>query len=349
MKKNLKLAVLSLALFNLAVLTPVHAAAEPKISVDGKLITTDVAPYIVDGTTFVPLEMVKNLKGIQLVWNNSTKTVTLDANQKEYQLKTGEAFARSGSKTYTLPAAAEIKHNRLMVPIRFVAEVSGAAVSWDAAQRTVVIIQAAGKTEKAQLVVTDTEKHVKLFNANETLKTAGEYEGVYLEIDGKQQYFDWKVVTDPTREPQLSSTDLTGDGVKDAVAILTVGWGTGLSLQEVHVVDGANLKEIQVINPLETLEKEVSSQMTKKGDGLDITMTVQGQKVSIHEPGPIYNMNKNGKVGFGSIVNYLVEDGKLVAKIAANISITEYIGDFTIVYEFEKNQLQSKMVEFKAY
>ncbi len=104
------------------------------------MIASGVSPYISKGTTLVPLSVIAELKGVRIVsWDHPNKTVTLALNKQQVKLKVGEAFATGESQTYPLPAAAALRHNRVMVPLRSVAELSGAAVTWDSARKTVSV------------------------------------------------------------------------------------------------------------------------------------------------------------------------------------------------------------------
>ena len=48
-----------------------------KISVDGKEVNSDTEPFIVDGRTFVPIRVISEALGVNINWNNVTKTVEI--------------------------------------------------------------------------------------------------------------------------------------------------------------------------------------------------------------------------------------------------------------------------------
>ena len=45
--------------------------------VNGKEIKLDVAPYIVNGRTLVPIRFISETFGAEVIWDSTTKTVTI--------------------------------------------------------------------------------------------------------------------------------------------------------------------------------------------------------------------------------------------------------------------------------
>jgi hypothetical protein len=52
-------------------------AGSRQVSVNGKLISIDVAPEIVRGTTFVPLRFATEHLNGQVIWNSSERSITI--------------------------------------------------------------------------------------------------------------------------------------------------------------------------------------------------------------------------------------------------------------------------------
>jgi hypothetical protein len=115
------------------------AAAPIEVIVNGTAANTDHAAYLKDGTTMVPLNVVQKLPGVSISWNNSVKTVKITGNNEKTLLVVGQKTARQGTKTITLPVASTLEKGRVMVPLRFVAEVSGAFVGWNQSTHTVYV------------------------------------------------------------------------------------------------------------------------------------------------------------------------------------------------------------------
>lgn len=113
--------------------------------VDGKDIALDVPPMIIGGRTMVPLRFIGEALSAKIEWDNTARKVTyvlgeLSAyfwiDKKEAMVKIGPSY----QKTIPMDAAPVIKNGRTLVPVRYVGEILGAEVSWEASTRTVTIV-----------------------------------------------------------------------------------------------------------------------------------------------------------------------------------------------------------------
>ncbi|NLB53924.1 MAG: copper amine oxidase N-terminal domain-containing protein [Syntrophomonadaceae bacterium] len=108
--------------------------------VEGTSESMDVAPFIKDDRSFVPVRyLAENMLGATVVWNEAAQQVIL---------KNGgvEVVLTIGSKTYTVngvektaDVAPVIVDSRTFLPARYVAEAFGAAVVWEETTQTVRI------------------------------------------------------------------------------------------------------------------------------------------------------------------------------------------------------------------
>ena len=106
--------------------------------------TIDVAPYIVDGSTLIPLRGLVEEMGAEIAWDGATKTITLKTDDATIVLQiwnrrvfvTNKEF---GEVRYTLLNFPVIKDSRTFIPVRFVSEQLGYNVAWDGATQTVTI------------------------------------------------------------------------------------------------------------------------------------------------------------------------------------------------------------------
>ena len=107
-------------------------------------VTLDVAPYIENGTTFIPLRGLLELMGAEIAWDGEVQGVTIKKGDTEIylQIRYKNVYVtttKSGKLMYTLLAPPRITDNRTFVPIRFISEHLGYNVSWDGATQTVTI------------------------------------------------------------------------------------------------------------------------------------------------------------------------------------------------------------------
>ncbi|WP_167577837.1 SpoIID/LytB domain-containing protein [Ammoniphilus sp. YIM 78166] len=110
-----------------------------RVVVNNEVQTYDIAPYIEEGRTMVPLRGIFEALGSDVVWDQRTKTVTAFKGATIVQLQIGSKVAQVNSKKVSLDAPARNKNGRTMVPLRFISEALGAIVEWDAQSRTVFV------------------------------------------------------------------------------------------------------------------------------------------------------------------------------------------------------------------
>ncbi|AKG33802.1 copper amine oxidase N-terminal domain-containing protein [Paenibacillus durus] len=118
------------------------AAGEIEVIVNNSTVGQETSAYLANGTTMVPLNVVRQIPGISVSWDNQTKTVTVMSGSEVISLVAGQktAFADSGKITLSMPAT--LQKGRILVPLRFIAEVSGAYVTWNSQSRTVYVAKA---------------------------------------------------------------------------------------------------------------------------------------------------------------------------------------------------------------
>jgi len=99
----------------------------------------DVAPFIDNGTTFVPVRFVVEAMGLTPVWNGSARTVSIYSSAASIVIYVDTKNVSLNGSTMELLAASRIVNGRTMVPIRFVSESLGKGVVWDGDTKTVYI------------------------------------------------------------------------------------------------------------------------------------------------------------------------------------------------------------------
>lgn len=136
--------ILGASILALAIPTFVFANSDIRLWVKGEIIKSDVAPYISEDRTMVPLRVISENLGKKVTWNNNDKKVNIkDEKGNEFSLVINEKFMENVSSDSNLKikldAPAVIKDNRTFVPIRAIAEAFGEKVQWDNDKRVVVI------------------------------------------------------------------------------------------------------------------------------------------------------------------------------------------------------------------
>ena len=93
---------------------------------------SDVAPVIVGERTLVPIRLIVEALGGEVVWDDATRTVIMNIDGKVLTLVIDQEIPGFGT-------GAIIMNGRTMVPIRYVSEYVGADVEWIAETQQVII------------------------------------------------------------------------------------------------------------------------------------------------------------------------------------------------------------------
>lgn len=120
---------------------PAALADTTSITVDGKVITTDVAPTSINGVLMVPLRAVVDAVGGQVFWNDDTQTAVVQADTTRIDLTVGQDRAKIDGHLVKLQAPVVVKGNRLLVPAGFLLSFYGqhVTVTSDALQDPVAL------------------------------------------------------------------------------------------------------------------------------------------------------------------------------------------------------------------
>ncbi|MBQ2968080.1 MAG: hypothetical protein IJE10_08195 [Clostridia bacterium] len=99
----------------------------------------DSKPFVENGRTLVPFRALFEALGCEVQWNDPMQTATGTRGSINISLLVGNQLANVSGNSVYLDQPAVLRNDRVMVPIRFVAEALGATVGWDDATQTVII------------------------------------------------------------------------------------------------------------------------------------------------------------------------------------------------------------------
>lgn len=119
--------------------TSLNDTDEISIVINGKLISLDTAPVIVNERTLVPARSVFEHLGANVTWNDRFQVVTITLDEEEIELAIGIKRAKVNRKNVPLEVAPEIINDRTMVPLRFVGEALNMNVDWNSNQRLITM------------------------------------------------------------------------------------------------------------------------------------------------------------------------------------------------------------------
>lgn len=133
--KKISVLVFLLLLYTMSIVK----AEDIEIFIDGSQVESDVAPYIERGRTMVPLRVIMELFGMEVLWDGDKREVICTTEGFKIALIIDEMVCHVNDKTVLIDVAPCIQGGRTMVPLRFIAETLGAQVSWDSLNRRVDI------------------------------------------------------------------------------------------------------------------------------------------------------------------------------------------------------------------
>lgn len=136
--KKLKKVTLMLAM-SLTMITSSVFAQNVKITLNGNEVKTDVAPFIKENRTLVPIRFISEALEYDVKWDNENRTVTINNNNKNMVLTINNKNINVDGQSKTTDVAPALYNNRTYVPIRFISENFGINVDWDNENRTVVL------------------------------------------------------------------------------------------------------------------------------------------------------------------------------------------------------------------
>jgi hypothetical protein len=116
---------------------------ETVYTVNGTEKTADVAPYIHEGRTYLALRYVADALDVSnnnVLWDPSTKTVTLIKGSRIVQLQAGSTTASINGVQISLDMPVTINNGRVFLPIRSTSLSMGASVEWHDTSREARVV-----------------------------------------------------------------------------------------------------------------------------------------------------------------------------------------------------------------
>ena len=117
----------------------VQASSEIKVIYDGKELTMNTAPEIVDDTALVPMRAIFEAFGAYVKWDSDTQTVTAKKKSKTVTMTIGSQEITKNDETITAQTAPQIINGSTMIPVRAVSELLGLNVDWDSENKEITI------------------------------------------------------------------------------------------------------------------------------------------------------------------------------------------------------------------
>jgi hypothetical protein len=118
---------------------PVGPEQSVSIWLDGYRLPVQPEPIVYKSRTMVPFRALANALGIEVQWDEATRTIRAAGDEVKLELRIGEQTAMVNDKPVALDAEPVVLNDRTLVPLRFFSEAIGAKVGWDEEAQQVLI------------------------------------------------------------------------------------------------------------------------------------------------------------------------------------------------------------------
>lgn len=108
---------------------------------DGREVSRETDPVIVNGRTMVPIRMIAEALGADVEWVSSFQGARLTRAGVQIDLPIGKTIGYKNGEPFQMETAPYVKNGRTMVPARYVAEFFGQNVEFNSETRTVEITE----------------------------------------------------------------------------------------------------------------------------------------------------------------------------------------------------------------
>ena len=130
------------------------ARADIAVNLNGQPLATSVSPIQIGGRTLVPMRDIFEALGTQISWNPVAQTISAQKDLTTILLAINNPNARVNGRDVFLEQPATLVNGRTFVPLRFVAEATGAQVDWNAPLQLISIRAGQLATQNPALPVT---------------------------------------------------------------------------------------------------------------------------------------------------------------------------------------------------
>ncbi|MEC0172240.1 stalk domain-containing protein [Paenibacillus graminis] len=364
MKKILTASALALLIAGCAAaptIDSVSAAAPLTLSVDGQPVLPKLHPFHSGEILYVPARALLEYYPVELKWDNAHKKLILTTNSSRSVLSPGSSAMQvqytqtDGDYEDKLEGPVLLKEGHVYVSAGAVDLLTGAVAKLAASGDTVSITSGDVSTSKRVLkepLAAVSSGKVKLYAAR---KEGSTYKGFILEVNGKKHSFQWEAPRQVSYPPELYYADVDGDGKPEATVIFNLGTGTGMSLEEVHVVKPEAWQELAVPAAEKAAAAVVSSRITLDNGDVVVRLELAGaapSKVTLRLPGRAGDgglEHFGTQAGIGAVTHYKVVNGKLKAETNVSIGMGESMGTLMLDYKAGSGGMVPDTIRFEPH
>lgn len=194
--------------FLFMLVSPVQAAtksSDVSIVLNGQKVTFDVNPHLEEGRVLVPVRGVFEKLGLEVSWDQPTKTAIIQNEEKTITMKLGEKVVQVNGKDTTIDTSVSIKGDRLFIPVRFVSATFGGNVKWVPASKIVHIATGSFDEDTKALLAKMSGMELNSFSTNMDILQTMSMMGEEITVD---MNLNMDMVVDPLGMYQYMSMNM---------------------------------------------------------------------------------------------------------------------------------------------
>lgn len=113
---------------------------ESSLSINQQKVEVET-PYVVDGVTLVPIRVITEAFGAEVLWNAQERSITLNYSDVTILLHLDSKTAYLNGQAMELLAAPTLSGDTTMIPLRFITENFGADVSYQEDTKNILVVK----------------------------------------------------------------------------------------------------------------------------------------------------------------------------------------------------------------
>lgn len=153
----------------------------------------------------------------------------------------------------------------------------------------------------------------------------GMYKGMIVKTKDKINFFPlWTSVLNPTYAPTINVADVDDDGKDEVIIVLTTDYGTGAGQREIHILNIEDLSENSIENPIEAINKKITSNIAENEGKVNVTVKWDGKIIEESYYEIDDSVSWFDDVVFGSHIYYEIDDNKIIATISGAVSYSRF-------------------------
>jgi hypothetical protein len=172
-----------------------------------------------------------------------------------------------------------------------------------------------------------------------------EFRNFRLKIGQNERNFNWRSIGNISFAPSMRPLDLGTNKNSGVGVFLVASQGTGVFIQNAHVIRINDFKEIPIESPLDIIQKHVKTRSTDEG----ITIDIDGRRTVLDKNylSRLGIINPNQKLYYEYRIVYGTRNNTLSVDVGVSNGNLTYVGNIHIDYAYTDDRLTMARMSFQ--